>query len=210
MIAVLLDIVGSRALPDRAGAQRALDDAIARCEADAPLASQPLRPTAGDEQQGVYPTLDAALAALTLLRLALPEGLDCRFGVGIGRVDEIPSAAGALPEGPGWWAARIAIERTHALQRRAVPGARTWVVAHDSEPEPAHVLARQANIALLARDQLITDMSTRTRRLTYGRCLGATQGELAAQEGITQPAVSQALASSGSGAVIEGFRLLLA
>ena len=210
MIAVLLDIVGSRVLPDRSGAQRALDDAIAQCEADMPLATQPLRPTAGDEQQGVYPTLDAALAALILLRLALPDGLDCRFGVGIGRVEEIPSAAGALPEGPGWWAARVAIERTHTLQRRAVPGARTWVVAHETQPDAAHLLARQANIALLARDQLITDMSERTRRLAYGRCLGATQRELATAEGITQPAVSQALASSGAGAVIEGFRLHLA
>ncbi|GAA4489810.1 SatD family protein [Microbacterium panaciterrae] len=209
MIAVILDIVGSRALDDRSGAQLALDDAIARVEADTPLAVQPLRPTVGDEQQGVYPTLDAALASLLLLRLAQPEGVDCRFGVGIGPVEEIDSAAGALPEGPGWWAAREAIDRVHALQRRTVPGARTWVVAHDAQPEAAHLLARQADIALLARDQLITDMSARTRRLTYGRCLGVFQRDLAAAEGITQPAVSQALATSGAGAVIEAFRLLL-
>ncbi|MDR2322162.1 SatD family protein [Microbacterium sp. NPDC089698] len=210
MIAVILDIVGSRSLDDRSDAQHALDDAISRVEADRPLATTPLRPTVGDEQQGLYPTLDTALAALTLLRLALPEGIDCRFGVGIGPVEEIPTASGALPEGPGWWAARAAIERTHALQRRTVPGARTWVVAHDAEDEATHLLARQANIALLTRDQLITDMSARTRRLTYGRCLGVMQRELAAAEGITQPAVSQALASSGAGAVIEGLRLLLA
>jgi len=210
MIAVLLDIVGSRSLDDRSGAQRALDDAIARVETDTPLAASPLRPTVGDEQQGVYPTLDAALAALTLLRLTLPEELDCRFGVGIGPVEEIDSSAGKLPEGPGWWAARAAIDHVHALQRRAVPGARTWVVAHDAEPETTHLLARQANIALLTRDQLITDMGARTRRLTYGRFLGVMQRELAATEGITQPAVSQALSSSGAGAVFEGLRLLLA
>lgn len=210
MVAVLLDIVGSRNLPDRAAAQRALDEAITRSEGDLQLATQPLRPTAGDEQQGVYPTLDAALAGLILLRLALPEGLDCRFGVGIGPVEEISSAGGAVPEGPGWWAARAAIERTHALQRRTVPGARTWVVAHEAQSATAHLLARQANIALLSRDQLITDMSARTRRLTYGRCLGITQRELAAAEGITQPAVSQALASSGAGAIVEALRLLLA
>jgi len=52
-------------------------------------------------------------------------------------------------------------------------------------------------------------MSARTRRLTYGRCLGITQRELAAAEGVTQPAVSQSLASSGAGAIIEGLRLLL-
>ena len=210
MIAVILDIVGSRSLDDRSDAQHALDDAIARVEADRPLAASPLRPTVGDEQQGLYPTLDSALAALTLLRLALPEAVDCRFGVGIGPVEEIPTATGGLPEGPGWWAARAAIEHTHALQRRTVPGARTWVIAHEAEPEATHLLARQANIALLTRDQLITDMSPRTRRLTYGRHLGIMQRELAAAEGVTQPAVSQALASSGAGAVLEGLRLLLA
>lgn len=209
MIAVILDIVGSRALDDRSAAQRALDDAITRVERDQPLATNPLRPTVGDEQQGAYPTLDAALAALTLLRLSLPEQVDCRFGVGIGPIEEISSAAGDLPEGPGWWAARTAINRVHALQRRTAPGARTWVTAHDAQPEEAHTLARQANIALLTRDQLITDMSPRTRRLTYGRCLGVTQRELATAEGITQPAVSQALASSGAGSVIEALRLLL-
>ncbi|SFR55061.1 SatD family protein [Microbacterium azadirachtae] len=210
MFAVILDIVGSRALDDRTGAQRALDETIARVEKDRPLATSPLRPTVGDEQQGVYPTLDAALAALTLLRLALPEHVDCRFGVGVGPVEEIASAAGGLPEGPGWWAARTAIEHVHALQKRTVPGARTWVAVHEAQPEAARLLAHQANIALLTRDQLISDMSARTRRLTYGRCLGVFQRDLAAAEGITQPAVSQALASSGAGAVIEAVRLLLA
>jgi hypothetical protein len=51
-------------------------------------------------------------------------------------------------------------------------------------------------------------MSERARRLTYGRCFGVTQRELAAQEGITQSAVSQLLAASGASAVIEGYRLL--
>ena len=63
-----------------------------------------------------------------------------------------------------------------------------------------------ANSYLLARDQLVGAMSERTRRLTYGRCHGVTQRALAAAEGITQSAVSQALATSGASAVIEGFR----
>ena len=51
-------------------------------------------------------------------------------------------------------------------------------------------------------------MTERTRRLAYGRCLGATQASLAEQEGITQSAVSQALNSAGAAAVVEGFRVL--
>ena len=171
-IVVTADIVGSRLLPDRAQAQRALDDAIARAEHDLPLATRPLRPTVGDEQQGEYPTLDAAMGSLLLLQLALPDGIECRFGIGIGAVSAVPSASGDIPEGPAWWAAREAIDKVHALQQRAVPSARTWVVAAPDEGATAEREARLANSYLLARDQLVAAMSERTRRLTYGRCLG--------------------------------------
>ncbi|KRA22483.1 hypothetical protein ASD65_18625 [Microbacterium sp. Root61] len=207
-VSVTLDMVGSRRLPDRPAAQHALDAAIARVESDLPLAVRPLAPTVGDEQQGIYPHLDAALASLLLLQLALPEGVECRFGLGIGAVGVVPSSSGGIPDGPGWWAARAAIDRVHALEQRAVPSARTWVVAHADEPPLAHESARQANAYLLARDQLVGAMSERARRLTYGRCLGVTQRTLAEEEGITQSAVSQTLANSGSSAIVEGFRLL--
>lgn len=209
-IAVTADMVGSRKLTDRASSQRALDAAIARVDQDLPVAERPLRPTVGDEQQGVYATLDAALGALLLLRLALPDGVDCRFGVGIGALGTVPSEAvrTGIPDGPGWWAARAAIDHVHALQERAVPSARTWVVAHESESDAAHAAARLANVYLLARDELVDGMSERARRLAYGRCLGVTQRALADAEGITQSAVSQALASSGAAALVEGFRHL--
>jgi hypothetical protein len=207
-IAVTADIVGSRRLADREQAQRALDDAIARAHRALPVAVRPLRPTVGDEQQAVYDDLDAALASLLLLQLALPDGIECRFGVGIGSIGEIPSRSGDIPEGPGWWAAREAIETVHSLQQRAVPSARTWVAASADEPPDVHDVARRANAYLLVRDRLVVEMSERARRLTYGRCLGVTQRELARTEGITQSAVSQTLASAGSAAVVEGFRML--
>ncbi len=207
-IAVTADIIGSRRLDDRAAAQRALDDAIARVEQDLPLAVRPLRPTVGDEQQAVYPGLDEALAALLLLQLALPEGVECRFGLGMGEIGTIPAVSGDIPEGPGWWAAREAIEHLHDLQQRRAPNARTWVAAAAASPDRIHEAVRRANAYLLARDELVVAMSERTRRLTYGRCLGRTQRDLAAEEGITQSAVSQALASGGASAVVEGFRQL--
>lgn len=204
-VAVIADIVGSRALDDRAGAQREIDDAVLRVERDLPLADRALLPIVGDELQGVYPRLADAMASLLLLRLALPEGIECRYGIGVGALGEIPSRAGGLAEGPGWWAARAAIERVHALQARTVPGARTWVSAADERHEASVSLA---NAYLLARDQLVTDMTPRTRRLAYGRVLGATQAQLARDEGITQSAVSQSLAAAGVGAIVEGFRRL--
>lgn len=208
-IAVISDIVGSRRLADRASAQRLLDDAIARVQADLPLAVQPLRLTVGDEEQGTYARLEDALASLLLLQLALPDGIQCRFGLGIGEVREIDSVGGVIADGPGWWAARAAIETVHAKQLRAAPSARTWVVAGQGEDASMHTAA-MANAYLLARDELVAAMSERTRRLVYGRCLGVTQRELARVEGITQPAVSQALTSAGAGSVVEGFLALRA
>lgn len=210
VIAVIADIIGSRRLADRAEAQRALDAAIASVEALMPLSTEPLRPTVGDELQGVYSRLNAALVSVLLVQLALPDGVECRFGLGIGPVDAFDSASGRLQDGPGWWAARAAIDTVHAKQQRAAPSARTWVVASPGEDAEVHTSAALANSYLLARDQLVTGMSERARRLTLGRCLGRTQRELARDEGITQPAVSQALAGSGAIAVVEGFMVLRA
>lgn len=207
-VAVIADIVGSRRLPDRAGAQRLLDDTIRRVDQDIPLATRRLQPTVGDEQQAMYPTLPAALTSLLLLQLALPDEVQCRFGVGIGHTADVDAAAGAIPEGPAWWAARHAIEHVHSAQQRAVPSARTWVVAAEEEDEGVHSAVRMANAYLLARDRLVGAMTERERRLTYGRCRGITQRELAGAEGITQPAVSQALAAAGSAVIVEGLRTL--
>ena len=209
VIAVIADIVGSRELGDRSAAQRALDETIAQVERDRPLAVQPLTPTVGDEQQGVYRALPDALLSLLMIQLRLPEGLAFRFGIGVGDVGRIPSTASrdGIPEGPGWWAARSAIEHVQTLQKRAAPEARSWIVVHESAQMPREQV-RWANAYLLARDELVGGMRERLRRLTYGRCLGLTQRELAEQEGITQSAVSQALTAAGAAAVVEGFRLL--
>ena len=206
--AIIADIVGSRRLSDRRAAQAMIDDAIARVERDLPLALRPLTATVGDELQGEYRSLDDALASTLLLRLALPEGVECRFGVGIGPTTTVPSAGGDLQDGPGWWAARAAVEALDGLERRRAPRARTWVVAAPEQDEGMRT--DLANAYLLARDQLVGVMSERARRLTYGRCLGLTQQQLAEREGVTQSAVSQVLTTSGAAAVVEGFRSLRA
>lgn len=208
-VVVIADIIGSRRLRDRASAQRTLEKTIARVEDDQPLADRPLAPTVGDELQAVYPDLGAALRSLLLLQLALPDPVHCRFGVGVGSIAAVPSERDELTDGPGWWAARAAIEHVHGLEQRAVPAARTWVDVADEEENAAMAsTAAFANAYLLTRDQLVAAMNPRTRRLLYGRCLGRTQRVLAAQEGVTQSAVSQALAAAGAGAILEGFASL--
>ncbi|GAA1468743.1 SatD family protein [Microbacterium thalassium] len=207
-VAVIADIIGSRRLADRAGAQAAIDAAIARVEDDRPAAVERLRATAGDEFQGVYPDLPSALRAVLLLQLALPDGIELRFGLGVGPVETIMSAAGEIPEGPGWWVARDAVESVEAKQRRAAPSARTWIVGAPEEDAGMQATIDMANAYALARDELVGAMSERARRLTYGRCIGRTQADLAREEGITQPAVSQVLAGAGSSALVEGFAAL--
>jgi len=65
-----------------------------------------------------------------------------------------------------------------------------------------------SNAYLLVRDELVGAMNERERRLTYGRLVGRSQHDLAAEEGISQPSVSKSLRSAGSAALIEGVAAL--
>jgi len=208
VIAVLADIVGSRQLDDRSAAQRILDDTIRRVEGDLPLAHQPLTPTVGDEQQGVYLALDDAMVSLLMIQLALPDGIAFRFGIGVGDVRAVDSVHGELADGPGWYAARAAIETVHAREGRTVPRTRTWIVGASGQDEVMDSVIAASNAYLLVRDELVGAMNERERRLTYGRLIGRSQHELASEEGISQPSVSKSLRSAGSAALIEGVAAL--
>ncbi len=207
-IAVIADIMGSRKLDDRSAAQRTLDETIAAVEQDVPLAEQPLTPTVGDEQQGVYRELESALVSLLMIQLRLPDGLAFRFGIGVGEVRSVPSVHTELADGPGWYAARAAIETVHAREGRAVPRTRTWIVGAPGQDEVMESTIAASNAYLLVRDELVSAMSERERRLTYGRLIGRSQLELAAEEDITQPSVSKSLRNAGSAAIIEGVAAL--
>lgn len=208
VIAVIADIVGSRELRDRGAAQRVLDEAIAQVEQDLPLATRPLTPTVGDEQQGVYLELGDALTSLLMIQLRLPDGIAFRFGLGVGEVRAVESVHGELADGPGWYAARAAIETVHARQQRAVPRTRTWIVGAPGQDEVMQTTIAASNAYLLVRDELVGAMTARERRLTYGRAVGRSQQELAAQEGISQPSVSKSLRSAGAAALLEGLSAL--
>ena len=203
-IVTIADIVGSRSLPDRSAAQRAIEEAVSRVERDAPAAERALTATVGDEFQAVHVELSAALRSLLLLQLVLPDGIELRFGVGVGAVRAVDSRTELISDGPGWWAARDAVDAVHRLQDRGMPRARTRVVGAPEEDADMTSQIRLANAYLLARDELVGAMSTRARRLTYGRWLGRTQRELAEEEGISQPAVSQLLSAAGSAALLAG------
>lgn len=182
--AVIGDLVGSREQPSRARTQEQLLAALAEVN-DRISAVQPLEPTIGDELQGVYANLHDALYATALVRLALPESMDCRFGIGVGHLEIVgTSAYGLTQDGPAWWSAREAIDTTKA-KRRHFPGLRTRIVRPDQEKGDV------VNAYLLCRDTIISDFDARQRRIALGVLDGKTLATIAEDEGISTSAVSQ-------------------
>ncbi|WP_203336284.1 SatD family protein [Nocardioides limicola] len=181
MYTLIGDLVGSRRLADRPGVQRRLSSVLDEVNAVVP-AVQSLEPTVGDEYQGGFDSLAKACLAGLLVRLAMIEHVDVRCGLGVGEVTvHDPSRRPLLQDGPGWWAAREALEK---LATPARSGARTWYVGPDAWVQPF----------LLTRDALVDRFSDRGRRMLRLALLGQTQQQIAALEGISASAVSQQFA----------------
>lgn len=203
------DLIGSREYEDRASLQRVLDDALAEvnAELDPP---QPLEATVGDEFQGIFASAAAAASAALQLRLTLlrDNEIDSRYGLGYGPVTVFRHGTPVSQDGPGWWSAREAIERSRGLAGvgRTAFLRTCFVAAEGSGASPEE--ARELNALLLCRDAIVTQMRPRSQRLLLGLVLGRTQAELAAEEMISQPAVSQDLAASGAYAVEAAERAL--
>jgi hypothetical protein len=203
-VAVIVDIVRSREAADRAAAQVAVESAFERSHASSATAS--FWPTVGDEFQALYADVPEALRRTLLARLSLPPGLDFRVGIGRGDVVEIAKSPTGSPilDGSAWWSARAAIEEAHRREDSGSGYVRSWFVDAADEPERATTV----NSYLLLRDQLISRMSDRSRRLTAGALRGIQQDELARAEGISQSAVSQNLQRSGGSALLAADQLV--
>lgn len=204
--AVIVDLVRSRQQPDRAAAQEALVAALSRVN-DAVPALQPLAPTVGDESQALYPDVRSAVHATLLLRLHLPDPLDCRFGIGRGSFQTVGSGdRGDIQDGPAWWTARDAIIEAKTRESGRHPTLRTWYLA--SAPAADGPEQAMTNSYLMCRDQIVSTMSARSKRLLLGLLDGHSQARMAAAEQITQSAVSQNLRRSGAYSVVGGTELL--
>lgn len=174
-------------------------------------AVQPLAPTVGDESQGIYSDVPSALLATLLLRLTVSRPLDCRFGIGVGRSESVGLGDyGPMQDGPAWWTARDAIVEAKRREVGKHKLLRSWYAVAEGElagsaqvPEPG-----LTNAYLMSRDQLVSDMNDRSRRLVLGLLKGETQVQLAEAEHISQSAVSQNLQRSGAYAVLGGVELL--
>jgi len=110
-----------------------------------------------------------------------------------------------IEDGPGWWAARDAVETAErAAERAATRTLRT--VYRSARPDPRE---DAVNAALLCRDHLVGSVSERSVRLLRGLMESdTTQAELAAREGVSASAVSQRVRSDGLGVVLAAEELL--
>ena len=178
------DVVGWRTVAVRAGAHRQLNHAL-RDVADA--AVDPPAFTVGDEFQGAFPTVGLAIDAALSLRLSVAPDVDVRFGIGWGAVTMLDETAG-IQDGPGWWAAREAIEWTASAQRQ--PGlalVRTsFRVAGGTRADLDAI-----NAALICRDHLLGSLDDRSTRIVKALLKNRTKKDIAAAEGISPSAVSQ-------------------
>ncbi|WP_422744479.1 SatD family protein [Mycobacterium sp. WMMD1722] len=195
------DVVGSRRAADRAAQHHTLQTALAAVTADA---VDPPAFTVGDEFQGSYTSVGAAIDAAFTLRMRVAPAIDIRFGLGWGEVAVIDSDAG-IQDGPGWWAAREAIEWTATTQRR--PGLTTIRTAYRrlgvDGPDPDAV-----NAALMCRDQLIGSLDERSLRILTGLLSHRTKKDIAEAEHVSASAVSQRAGRDGLDLIVAVSALL--
>lgn len=198
------DLVSSRQNPDRRKLQRALEDVLRTSNALlAPV--QPLELTVGDEFQGSFRTVSAAARASLLLRLELllrEGGSDSRYGLGHGAITVFDgSRSPASQDGPGWWSARTAIDRAKRLADSPRTSYARTCFSYWPPETTANLDAAAIEAFLICRDATLDRMNKRGQRFLLGLLLGRTQAQLAAEEGVTQGAVSQHLRRSGAFAI---------
>ena len=195
------DVVGSRRVADRTASHKALNRALRDV---ATGAIDPPAFTVGDEFQGSYPAVGLAIDAALSLRLAVAPDIDVRFGVGWGAVMVLDAEAG-IQDGPGWWAARAAIEWTASAQRQ--PGLALVRTSFRSEKD-----ARQdvdaINAALLCRDHLLGSLDDRSLRILKGMLTNQTKKDIAAAEAISASAVSQRAGRDGLDLLVQASQYL--
>lgn len=183
------DVIGSRQAADRQALHRRLDRALT----DTGLAF-----TVGDEFQGSYSTVGAAIDAALRVRLAVAPDIDVRFGIGWGAVTVLDAESG-IQDGPGWWAARDAIEWTASAQRQ--PGLALVRTAYRSQgaagPDPDAI-----NAALMCRDHLLGSLDDRSIRIVRGLLTEQAKKDIAQAEGISASAVSQRAGRDGLDLVV--------
>ncbi|WP_022869037.1 SatD family protein [Schaalia vaccimaxillae] len=198
--AILADIINSRELDDRNAAQESFLSVLEEATKSLKILQQPYA-TVGDEFQTVCSSLEDALDFTLRVQLLLPLDLGLRFGIGEGDIKTIPTQHTPIQDGSAWWRAREAIDNAHETQKH-LRFTRTRAACADPQ-RTAHT-----NALLTLRDQTVSRLQERPRRIIAAALVGTTQIAIARKEGITQAAVSSVVNGSGA-ALLEAQRLLL-
>lgn len=192
------DLVSSRHVVDRAGLhtrlETVLEDVNSRMSPTVPL-----RITVGDEYQGCFASVGDAVHATLLVRALMRDQADVRHGIGWGPV-AVLRADPRVEDGPGWWAARAAIDGVKRDSGRAAT--RSVRTAYRRADGVAGAAPDAINAALLCRDHIVTSASARSVAILQGLLVGRTQIELAAAEGVSSSAISQRVRRDGLGVVL--------
>lgn len=193
-VVLIGDLIGSRDVIERSDLHRrlssALEDVNGRWGTD-------LRITAGDEYQGTVPSLGAASAITLALRLSLLPTHDVRHGIARGAT-AVLDAGSQIEDGPGWWAARAAIDTAERRAERAAT--RSSRTAYRSADPDEPVGAVEA--AFLARDELVGRLDARSLSVLRGLMSARTQRDLAEDQGVSASAISQRIRRDGIGVVV--------
>jgi hypothetical protein len=197
------DVVRSRSSADRSGLHEHLTESLAQANTRLRPAV-PLRITVGDEFQGCFATVGEAVHASLWLRLRLAPA-QLRHGIGWGAVAVLADEP-RVEDGPGWWAARAAIDAVKT--EASMAGTRLLRTAYRRAEETDGPELGAVNAALICRDQMIGSVSERSLRLLRGVLDGSSQAELAAAEGISASAVSQRMRNDGLAVVVAADELL--
>ncbi len=203
--AVLGDFVGSRRAGDRQALQRRLLDAFARVAAStAPV--QPFAFTIGDEFQAIFDSIPRALRGILELRFELAEVGQVRFGLGWGAIPVSDRAAAPFgQDGPGWWAARNALDAVAASEKRRRRPTETRLGFEAALPLAESRWIQGLTVAL---DTIVSTMDERDQAIALGLLRGATQSEIAEGFDVTQSAIAQRSVRNGPYAVVEILKLL--
>jgi hypothetical protein len=192
--ALLGDMVGSRAAPDRLRLQQ--DVASVLQEVDGTVGGSPMF-TVGDEFQARYPTLADAVEASLQLHLRTMGTTRLRIGIGWGElIAEDPEREPFGQDGPCWWRAREAIEYVDRTSRGRSPEYWTAVRTETS-------LDSLLNGYLLFRDTILADFDEVDARIAIGLLEGRSQTVLADDLGMNKSSVSRRANTHGILALIE-------
>ncbi len=193
-VVLIGDVIASRTVADRRDLHRALthalDDVNDHWGTD-------LRITVGDEYQGTAPSLGAASAMTLAVRLSLLPVHDVRHGIARGST-AVLDAGLKIEDGPGWWAARAAINAAEQRAERAAT--RSSRTAYRSADPDEFVGAVEA--AFLARDELVGRLDRRSLSVLRGVMSARTQRELAEEAGVSASAISQRIRRDGIGVIV--------